>query len=119
DYVVNIYGQDFDCVDKDIPPQTLVDVVIRPEDITLVPEEQGLFKATVTSSLFRGVHYEMICEDRKGYEWMIQSTKNAEIGTRVGLDFEPEAIHIMVPGETEEEFDKRIEGYGDLNHETY
>ncbi|WP_265478637.1 hypothetical protein [Staphylococcus pseudintermedius] len=38
---------------------------------------------------------------------------------RVGLDFEPEAIHIMVPGETEEEFDKRIEGYGDLNHETY
>ncbi|NHA41103.1 spermidine/putrescine ABC transporter ATP-binding protein [Staphylococcus schleiferi] len=119
DYIVNIYGQNFDCVDKDIPPQTQVDVVIRPEDITVVPEEKGLFKATVTSSLFRGVHYEMICEDRKGYEWTIQSTKNANIGARVGLDFEPEAIHIMVPGETEEEFDKRIEGYGELSHETH
>ena len=30
--------------------------------------------------------------------------------------FEPEAIHIMVPGETEEEFDKRIESYEDIEH---
>ncbi|AVQ32727.1 ABC transporter ATP-binding protein [Staphylococcus muscae] len=118
DFVVNIYGQDFDCVDQDIPSNTAVDVVIRPEDISLVPEAQGLFQATVTSTLFRGVHYEIICEDHKGYEWTIQSTKNAEIGSRVGLDFEPEAIHIMVPGETEEEFDARIEGYGDGNDET-
>ncbi|MBI5975814.1 ABC transporter ATP-binding protein [Staphylococcus canis] len=112
DYVVNIYGQDFDCVDKDIPSNTKVDVVIRPEDIEIVSEADGLFKATVVSSLFRGVHYEMICRDRKGYEWTIQSTKNVEINACVGLYFVPDAIHIMVPGETEEEFDKRIEGYG-------
>ncbi|REI31136.1 spermidine/putrescine ABC transporter ATP-binding protein [Staphylococcus felis] len=112
DYIVNIYGQDFECVDKDIMPETQVDVVIRPEDIEIVPEHEGLFKAVVVSTLFRGVHYEMICKDAKGYEWTIQSTKNVEIDSRVGLKFEPDAIHIMVPGETEEEFDKRIEGYG-------
>ncbi|QLK85733.1 ABC transporter ATP-binding protein [Staphylococcus sp. 17KM0847] len=118
DFVVNIYGQDFECVDQGIASHTLVDVVIRPEDIALVSDQEGLFHGTVISTLFRGVHYDIICEDRKGYEWTIQSTKNAEIGSRVGLHFEPEAIHIMVPGETEEEFDARIEGYGDGNDET-
>lgn len=48
--------------------------------------------------LFRGVHYEICCKDRKGYEWVIQSTKKANVGSEVGLYFEPEAIHIMVPG---------------------
>ena len=42
--------------------------------------------------LFRGVHYEICCKDRKGYEWVIQSTK-ANVGSEVGLYFEPEAIH--------------------------
>ena len=71
---------------------------------------------TVDSMLFRGVHYEICCIDRKGYEWVIQSTKKAEVGSEIGLYFEPEAIHIMVPGETEEEFDKRIESYEDVDH---
>lgn len=47
------------------------------------------------------------------YEWMIQTTKKAQVGDIVGLYFEPDAIHIMVPGETEAEFDKRIESYED------
>jgi len=42
--------------------------------------------------------------------------KKANVGSDVGLYFEPEAIHIMVPGETEEEFDKRIESYEDYHH---
>lgn len=33
DYVVNIYGQDFECVDMGIPENKKVEVVIRPEDI--------------------------------------------------------------------------------------
>ena len=68
DYVVNIYGQDFDCVDMGIPSGKKVEVVIRPEDISLIEAEAGLFKATVDSLLFRGVHYEICCVDRKGYE---------------------------------------------------
>ncbi len=117
DYLVNIYGQDFDCVDMGIDSQKKVEVVIRPEDISLIAAEEGLFEVTVDSMLFRGVHYEINCIDRKGYEWMIHSTKKAEIGSKVGLYFDPEAIHIMVPGETEEEFDQRIESYEDLNHD--
>jgi len=117
DYLVNIYGQDFDCVDMGIDSQKKVEVVIRPEDINLIAAEEGLFEVTVDSMLFRGVHYEINCIDRKGYEWMIHSTKKAEIGSKVGLYFDPEAIHIMVPGETEEEFDQRIESYKEHNHE--
>lgn len=117
DYLVNIYGQDFDCVDMGIDSQKKVEVVIRPEDISLIAAEEGLFEVTVDSMLFRGVHYEINCIDRKGYEWMIHSTKKAEIGSKVGLYFDLEAIHIMVPGETEEEFDQRIESYEEHNHE--
>ena len=116
DFVVNIYGQNFDCVDMGIKENKKVEVVIRPEDISLVSQNDGLFKAKVDSMLFRGVHYEICCKDRKGYEWVIQSTKKANVGSEVGLYFEPEAIHIMVPGETEEEFDKRIESYEDYHH---
>ena len=116
DFVVNIYGQNFDCVDMGVKENKKVEVVIRPEDISLVSQNDGLFKAKVDSMLFRGVHYEICCKDRKGYEWVIQSTKKANVGSEVGLYFEPEAIHIMVPGETEEEFDKRIESYEDYHH---
>ncbi|HGO3422297.1 TPA: ABC transporter ATP-binding protein [Staphylococcus aureus] len=116
DYVVNIYGQDFECVDMGIPENKKVEVVIRPEDISLIKAEEELFKATVDSMLFRGVHYEICCIDNKGYEWVIQTTKKAEVGSEVGLYFDPEAIHIMVPGETEEEFDKRIESYEEVDN---
>ncbi|MCU5745649.1 ABC transporter ATP-binding protein [Staphylococcus sp. SQ8-PEA] len=116
DFKVNIYGQAFDCVDMGILPHTSVEVVIRPEDIDLVPLEQGLFKVTVDSMLFRGVHYEICCIDKKGYEWIVHSTKSATVGDDIGLYFAPEALHIMVPGESEEEFDKRIESYEANTH---
>ena len=61
DFVVNIYGQDFECVDMGIPENKKVEVVIRPEDISLIEKDQGLFKATVDSMLFRGVLYEICC----------------------------------------------------------
>ena len=117
DYVVNIYGQDFDCVDMGIPSGKKVEVVIRPEDISLIEAEAGLFKATVDSLLFRGVHYEICCVDLGGCGSVKQTTKKADVGSEVGLYFEPESIHIMVPGETEEEFDKRIESYEDTDDE--
>ena len=74
DFVVNIYGQNFD-VDMGIKENKKLKL-IRPEDISLVSQNDGLFKAKVDSMLFRGVHYEICCKDRKGYEWVIQSTKS-------------------------------------------
>lgn len=85
DFVVNIYGQDFECVDAGIPSGKKVEVVIRPEDISLIASDKGLFKATVDSMLFRGVHYEICCIDRKGYEWVIQTTKKLKSAAK--LDF--------------------------------
>ena len=67
----------------------------------------------VDSILFRGVHYEICCYDKDGNEWLVHSTKKGNVGDKIGLDFEPEAIHVMRLGETEEEFDKRLESYGD------
>lgn len=116
DYVVEMYGIPYECVDAGFEKDAKVDVVIRPEDITIKSENEGRISAVVDSQLFRGVHYEICCYDAQGNEWIIQTTKKATIGETVGLDFDSEAIHIMLPGETEEEFDRRIESYEDEDH---
>ncbi len=116
DYVVEMYGIPYECVDAGFEKDAKVDVVIRPEDITIKSEDEGRISAVVDSQLFRGVHYEICCYDAQGNEWIIQTTKKATIGETVGLDFDSEAIHIMLPGETEEEFDRRIESYEDEEH---
>ena len=107
DYKVSFNQNVFSCVDKGIAPDTKVEVVIRPEDITFVPKRQSVIHVTIDSQLFRGVHYEICCYDQFGQEWIIQSTKKATIGDEVGLYFEPEAIHVMVPNESQEAFDRR------------
>ncbi|WP_204981926.1 ABC transporter ATP-binding protein [Mammaliicoccus sciuri] len=116
DYVVEMYGIPYECVDAGFEKDAKVDVVIRPEDITIKSENEGRISAVVDSQLFRGVHYEICCYDAQGNEWIIQTTKKATIGETVGLDFDSESIHIMLPGETEEEFDRRIESYEDEEH---
>lgn len=116
DYVVEMYGIPYECVDAGFEKDAKVDVVIRPEDITIKSENEGRISVVVDSQLFRGVHYEICCYDAQGNEWIIQTTKKATIGETVGLDFDSEAIHIMLPGETEEEFDRRIESYEDEEH---
>jgi len=71
-----------------------IEVVVRPEDIKMVKPEEGMLKGKVISSVFKGVHYEMEL-DENGRTWLIQNTKNAEIGTELGMDIYPEDIHIM------------------------
>ncbi|EBD8054338.1 spermidine/putrescine ABC transporter ATP-binding protein, partial [Salmonella enterica] len=70
----------------------------------------------VDSQLFRGVHYEISTYDDAGNEWLVHSTKKAVVGDRIGLYFDPEAIHVMRFNETEEEFDKRLEAYQEAVH---
>ncbi|MBF0746738.1 ABC transporter ATP-binding protein [Gemella sp. 19428wG2_WT2a] len=111
DYKVEIYGREYECVDAGLPKDKRVEVVIRPEDLEIRPADQGKIKVVVDTQLFRGVHYEICCLDDQYNEWIVHSTKPAQPGQAISLDFEPEAIHIMVPGETEEEFDARLEAY--------
>ena len=49
DGVVEIFNRKFQCLDKGFLPDEPVDVVIRPEDVDIVPEDQGQLKGTVTS----------------------------------------------------------------------
>ena len=113
DYLVEFVGKEFQCVDKGLRENEKVEVVIRPEDLEITTAEKGKLLVDVDSILFRGVHYEICCYDKDGNEWLVHSTKKGNVGDKIGLDFEPEAIHVMRLGETEEEFDKRLESYGD------
>lgn len=116
DYKVQFAGKVFDCVDRGMKPSEKVDVVIRPEDLIMTSPEKGKLVVRVDSQLFRGVHYELSTYDKDGNEWLVHSLKKAEVGSEIGLDFEPEAIHVMRLNETEEEFEKRLESYGDDGH---
>lgn len=111
DYRVNFVGKEFECADAGIRPGEQVEIVIRPEDLELTTVEKGKLVVNIDTQLFRGVHYEIIGYDKEGNEWMIHSTKKAEVGTDVGLFFEAQDIHVMRPGETESEFDARLERY--------
>lgn len=94
DYYVEFSGAKFECLDKGFNENESVEVVVRPEDVDIVPIEKGMLKGTVTSVSFLGVHYEIIV-DIGGFKWMIQTTDEHFVDQKVGLYIEPDAIHIM------------------------
>ncbi|MCX7695224.1 MAG: ABC transporter ATP-binding protein [Caloramator sp.] len=94
DFLVEIFGVKFKCVDKGFDKNETVDVVIRPEDITLSRENNGKIEGYVENVIFKGVHYEMTV-NTKNYTFKIHSTKMEPKGTKVYLDVEPDNIHIM------------------------
>ena len=95
DYLVEFAGNLFECADSGFARDELVDVVIRPEDLALMPPDQAKLKGVVRSVNFLGVHYEMIVEGADGTEWLVHSTLMEPVGTMVGLGLEPMDIHIM------------------------
>lgn len=66
DYLVSFDKKNFECVDFGFKTNEPVDVVIRPEDIDIVPRGKGKLNGQVISTLFKGVHYEIIVETKKG-----------------------------------------------------
>ena len=98
DRKVAFSGHVFDCVDFGFDKKEPVDVVVRPEDVDIVPEEKGMLRGVVTSVTFLGVHYEIIV-DINGFKWMIQTTDFVDVDEHIGLFIEPEAIHIMKKSE--------------------
>lgn len=99
---VNILGREFEYVDVGFGENKPVDVVIRPEDLILVPPEKAMIRGIVTSLVFKGVHYEMEIESM-GYTWLVQSTRLAEVGKEAGLWVDPFNIQIMKKPENETE----------------
>ena len=94
DYRVRFAGREFECLDSGFAQGEAVDVVIRPEDVDIVPGDAGQLTGTITSVTFRGVHFEIIV-DVQGFKWMIQTTDEHKEGETVRLFVEPDAIHIM------------------------
>ena len=105
--VVLIDGTEFPCIDgteQGFPPGRLVDVVIRPEDIDIVPYGQGQFNGTIISKLFIGVHYEMLVQSEDGtVEWLLQNYDQHDVGEKIGMKVDPENIQIMHKPKSEAE----------------
>ncbi len=98
DELVSFADHDFPCVDFGFGDNVPVDVVIRPEDIMIVGEDVGQMVGTITSVLFKGVHYEMMI-DTGAFTFKVHSTSMQPQGSRVGLNIVPFNIHIMKPME--------------------
>ena len=111
DCLVQVAGAQLPCVDKGFAPDEQVDVVIRPEDIEVSTDTQGApFTARVTSSIFKGVHYEMLAESSDGYEFLMQNYKHFDVGQTVGLNVAPDNIHIMRKACTANVLDATLQG---------
>ncbi len=94
DKLVQMYGRQFPCLDGGFGENEPVDVVIRPEDIDIVPVEQGQLTGTVTGVTFKGMQYDIIV-DFRGFKWLIQTTDHSPAGARIGIKIDPDGIHVM------------------------
>ena len=94
DELVQIDGVNFNCVDKGFSSNENVDVVIRPEDVDISESNEGYLQGVVTSTIFKGVHYEMLVNANKK-NWLIHSTNLFNVGTKVTVSVKPNNIHIM------------------------
>ncbi|MBQ8955503.1 MAG: ABC transporter ATP-binding protein [Lachnospiraceae bacterium] len=102
DELVNILGTDFICVDKGFGENIPVDVVIRPEDVELVPRGKGIISGKVSNVIFKGVHYEMDVQ-ASGYEWLVHSTRLFDVGSEIDIYVDPFNIQVMNRPESEDE----------------
>jgi spermidine/putrescine transport system ATP-binding protein len=94
DYKVKFDDQVFECVDYGFEDNLEVDIVLRPEDIDIVPLDMGRIKGTIKSTIFKGVHFEVVVETPYR-DWIIHTTDKVELDKEVGLHGFPEDIHIM------------------------
>lgn len=120
DYLCEFAEHTFQCEDKGFAKNEDVDVVVRPEDIIIMPAGQGNLDVTVTSVIFKGANYEMIARnDTYDFDWKIHSTQMVPVGSTIGISIKPHEIQIMriatnivsgwILGENEiEVFDKKF-----------
>ncbi|MBQ8382859.1 MAG: ABC transporter ATP-binding protein [Clostridia bacterium] len=103
DYVVTFAGHSFQCEDAGFAPNEKVDVVVRPEDIDIVPLDQAMLTGEVTSVTFKGDYYEIIV-DIDHFKWMIESTDRVNAGDIIGISIDPYEIQVMKRSEYSDTF---------------
>lgn len=94
DYLTEFGGIKYDCVDAGFAPGEHVDIVLRPEDVDIVPVDNAKLTGVVTDVVFMGVHYA-INVDCGAYSFTVHTTDYAVPGERVGISILPDAIHVM------------------------
>ena len=103
---VRFMGKVFDCVDE-VETNEKVDVVVRPEDVEFAEYEKGQINGKIISSIFKGIHYEMVMLVGKT-EVIIQNTIERKVGEKVSINIKPDNIHIMKKEFTANKFDGYI-----------
>lgn len=92
--LVHFLGADFPVVGYEFDENEHVDVVIRPEDWDVVPLDRAKVVGKVTSSIFKGVHFEL-CVDIDGVEYVVHTYEDVKTGEMVGLTVDPYEICLM------------------------
>lgn len=94
DYLVKFDDVEFECVDYGFDDDEPVDIVIRPEDLDIVPVEMSKIQGVIEHLVFKGVHYEIIVKTSHR-SFKVHTTDYYDVGKEVGLHFFPEDIHVM------------------------
>jgi spermidine/putrescine transport system ATP-binding protein len=99
DFLVEFIGNDFECVDKGFKYNEPIDVIVRPEDISIIEDnsKKALFNAEVQTCVFKGDHYQItaIVHADEEYEIQIHDNVKVDVGDTVGLYIKPFDLHIM------------------------
>lgn len=93
DRKANFAGAVFECVD-DFAQGTVIDAIVRPEDVVITDKNSGKVTGTVISSDFKGTFYIVNVETKQA-EIEVHSLNSYKIGDEVGLTIEPDNIHII------------------------
>lgn len=92
--LVRFMNVDFKCVGYEFNDNEEVDVVIRPEDFDVVPLDRAKLVGIVTSSIFKGVHYEL-CVDIDNIEFVVHTYEDVKVNEKIGLSVDPYEICLM------------------------
>ncbi len=103
DFEVEFFGHRYTCLDKGFGRNEPVDVVIRPEDVDIVPPGPGYLSGTVTNVIFKGTFYDTFV-DVEGFKWLIQTTDYHGVEEKIGISLDPDAIHVMRKSDYSETF---------------
>ena len=104
---VSFCGAEFPCVDN-VPKDTRVDVVVRPEDVIITTPEHGQISGVVDSAVFKGMYYEITAILPDENEVVIQTSSNVQPGEEIGMRIGPDEIHVMPAGVLMNVFDGTI-----------
>lgn len=91
---IEVLNKCIPCVGYKFAENEIVDVVIRPEDWDVVSLDKAVFVGKVISSIFKGVHYEIIAKV-EDVELIIHTYEEVKVNDQIGLKVDPYEIHLM------------------------